>query len=48
MNYLTIDQASVHEIEIKKSRFLCYLFPLQDAADFPHYSTTWQAIWRDI
>ena len=35
MNYLTIDQASVHEIEIKKSRFLCYLYPLQDAADFP-------------
>ena len=35
MNYLTIDQASAHEIEIKKSRFLCYLYPLQDVADFP-------------
>lgn len=29
MNYLSIQDATIHEIEIKKSRFICYLFPIR-------------------
>ncbi|MDO4431858.1 MAG: YigZ family protein [Aerococcaceae bacterium] len=31
MNYLSIATPFVHEIEIKKSRFICYLFPIDSA-----------------
>lgn len=35
MNYKSIQSPFIHEIEIKKSRFICYLYPLTDANDFP-------------
>lgn len=31
MNYLSIQRNEVYEIEIKKSRFICYLFPIRVA-----------------
>lgn len=34
INYLTIQDAIEHEIEIKKSRFICYLSPIQDENNF--------------
>ncbi|WP_124058271.1 YigZ family protein [Vaginisenegalia massiliensis] len=34
MDYIKLAQAIDYEIEIKKSRFICYLFPIADEADF--------------
>lgn len=35
MNYKSIQEPFIHEIDIKKSRFICYLYPLMDPQDFP-------------
>ena len=35
MNYLSIQSPIIHEIEIKKSRFICYLYPIKDPDEFP-------------
>ena len=34
MNYISIQNPVIHEIEIKKSRFICYLFPLAEIESF--------------
>lgn len=33
MNYLSIQSPCLHEIEIKKSRFICYLFPIKSVKE---------------
>ncbi|MCW6660840.1 YigZ family protein [Aerococcaceae bacterium NML201209] len=33
MNYLSIQAPCVHEIDIKKSRFICYLFPVKNVEE---------------
>ncbi|MGF3111970.1 YigZ family protein [Facklamia sp. P9177] len=33
-NYLSIQKEIVHEIEIKKSRFICFLFPIKSEEEF--------------
>ncbi|MGX7109167.1 YigZ family protein [Facklamia miroungae] len=36
-NYISIKEEIIHEIEIKKSRFICYLLPIKNEEDFIHY-----------
>ena len=35
MNYISIQSPIKHEIEIKKSRFICYLYPIKEPEEFP-------------
>lgn len=37
INYFTIVEESIHEIEIKKSRFLCYLIPIETEEEANEY-----------